>query len=99
MLLKTLDEVGDILSRSLAQNGLVLQEREIAPEFFDLRTRIAGELFQKIVNYGSHLAIVVTDPRHYGARFSELVYEHQRHPNIRFFETLDGAQAWLTEVR
>ena len=76
-------------------SGSVLHEAELAPAFFDLSTRIAGELFQKIMNYRSHLAIVVDNPEKYGDRFSELVYEHRNHTAIRFFNSETDAKEWL----
>jgi len=38
---------------------------------------------------------VLPDVNAYGQRFSELAYEHQAHPQIRFVRTLDEAMAWL----
>jgi len=99
LLLDSFDDIAEVLSRCLSQDGLVLSEQELAPAFFDLSTRIAGELFQKILNYHSRLAIVVADPKAYGDRFSELVYEHGGHAHIRFFSNRPDAEHWLTEAR
>jgi len=99
MLLDSHDDIAEVLSRSLSQNGIVLTEQELAPAFFDLSTRIAGELFQKIMNYHSRLAIVIADPASYGQRFSELVYEHRDHAHIRFFNDPIDAEHWLTANR
>ncbi len=96
MILKTGDDINLLLSQSLSEDGILLTEEEIAPEFFDLKTRIAGELFQKFVNYRSRLAIVVKNPQSYGKHFSELVYEHRSHPSIRFFPDRKSADNWLT---
>ncbi|MBT8145556.1 MAG: DUF4180 domain-containing protein [Gammaproteobacteria bacterium] len=98
LILGSHDEIAEVLSRSLSQSGIVLNERDLAPAFFDLSTRIAGELFQKIINYHSLLAIVVVDPARYGERFSELVHEHQDHSHIRFFKNQTDAELWLTAV-
>ena len=97
MILEHLDDIGEVLGRCLDENGIVLSESEISPAFFDLRTRIAGELFQKITNYHTRLAIVLQDPGKYGNRFSELAYEHRNHPYIRFFAEKKQAKLWLTE--
>jgi hypothetical protein len=90
--------VGDIagaLKGSLSPEGLVLTEEDLGSEFYDLRTGLAGELFQKVVNYRGRLAIVIRDPRAYGDRFSELAYEHRRHALVRFFEDRAQALQWL----
>jgi predicted metal-dependent hydrolase len=44
----------------------VLREEDVAPEFFDLRTGLAGGAMQKFVNYRVRVAIVVPSSR---ARF------------------------------
>jgi len=77
----------------------VLTEEDLGPDFYDLKTGLAGELFQKVVNYRGRLAIVIRDPHAYGERFSELAYEHRRHAAVRFFEDQAQALQWLDEAR
>ena len=94
----TVRSVGDIaaaLKESLSPEGLVLTEEDLGPDFYDLRTGLAGELFQKVVNYRGRIAIVLRDSRAYGDRFSELAYEHRLHPLVRFFEERAQALQWL----
>lgn len=76
-------------------DGLILMAEELPQTFFDLRTGFAGELFQKLVNYQIRSVLVLPDFNAYGQRFSELAYEHQAHPQIRFVRTLDEAWDWL----
>ena len=92
---RSVADIADALGGSLAPRGLVLAEEDLGPEFYDLRTGLAGELFQKVVNYRGRLAIVVRDPRAYGDRFGELAYEHRRHTAVRFFEDRVQALRWL----
>jgi hypothetical protein len=94
-MIDSLNDVSDALARSLEQDGLVLSEAQLPPAFFDLRSGFAGELMQKFVNYGARLAIVVADSSAYGERFGELIYEHRRHPSVRFFATEAQALEWL----
>jgi hypothetical protein len=88
-------DISDLVGRSLGSDGLVLHEHDFAPEFFELGSGLAGELFQKFTNYRIRLAIVMANPRHYGSRFGELAYEHRRHPLIRFFTVEAEAHAWI----
>lgn len=39
-------------------DALLLEKENISAEFFDLSTRLAGEILQKFVNYGMKLAII-----------------------------------------
>jgi hypothetical protein len=90
-----LDDVAEALSASVENGGLILDERDIAPEFFDLRTGFAGELLQKFTNYRARLAILVADPAAYGSRFSELIHEHRTNRSVRFFTSEQLARQWL----
>ena len=75
--------------------GLLLLEGDLDGAFFDLRSGIAGELFQKCTNYRLRLALVIPDPAAHGERFTELAREHARHKLIRFFALKSDALEWL----
>lgn len=87
--------VADLLSRAMGNGYLLLDETELPADFFQLNTGLAGELLQKFVNYQLPLAIVVRDASAYGERFAELMREHHRHPQVRFFASPEAARAWL----
>ena len=88
-------DVSETIGACLGVSGLILAESDLGPEFFDLRSGLAGELFQKFVNYRVQVAIVLPDPTAYGERFGELAYEHRTHKLIRFVCSADEAKAWL----
>jgi hypothetical protein len=96
--IRTSSDISDALGACLGGAGLILTEKDLGPDFFDLRTGLAGELFQKFVNYRIPVAIVVADPNVYGERFSELAYEHRNHNMIRFVRSTDEAQAWFVDT-
>src|SRR2546428_13853741 len=93
--IRSFSDISDALSACLGAKGIILTENDLAPEFFDLRTGLAGELFQKFTNYKRRVALVLPDPKAYGERFSELAYEHASHSTIRFVRSQDEAKAWL----
>jgi Domain of unknown function (DUF4180) len=76
-------------------DGVLLTQSDLAIEFFDLRSGLAGELFQKCTNYRLRLALVVAQPATHGERFNELAREHARHTRIRFFAIESEALEWL----
>jgi hypothetical protein len=96
VILHSRDDISAALMAALDGGGLVLLEEDLGPDFFNLRTGLAGELFQKFATYRARLAIVLTGPAAHGERFAELVHEHRRHPTVRFFNSLSDAQQWLT---
>ncbi len=88
-------DISNAVSACFGAEGLILTENDLAPEFFDLRSGLAGELFQKFTNYRLRVAIVLPDAEAYGARFGELAYEHTTHNMVRFVRSEDEAEAWL----
>lgn len=89
-------DISEVLGATYGMAGLLLSEADLSPEFFDLRTGLAGEAFQKFTNYELRVALVLSDYSAYGQRFSELAYEHSTHPLIRFFNSADAARVWLS---
>ena len=93
--IRSFGDISDALGSCLGAAGLILTENDLAREFFDLHSGLAGELFQKFIDYRLRVAIVLPDPEAYGKRFSELAYEHTLHSMIRFVRSKDDAKAWL----
>src|SRR5262245_57555815 len=93
--IRSFNDISDSIGACIGSEGLILTEGDLAQEFFDLRSGLAGELFQKFTNYKIRLAIVLPDPEAYGERISELAYEHKSHNIIRFVRSMDEAEAWL----
>jgi len=96
-----LDPVGAV--RSCLESGAeaLLFDADALPEtFFDLRTGVAGEVVQRLVNYGLRMAAVVPDPAAHGERFTEFAREAARgHGPFRFFPDRAAALDWLTTSR
>lgn len=93
--IRSFSDISDAIGACLDAAGLILIEQDLAREFFDLRTGLAGEALQKFVNYRVRVAMVLPDPAAYGERFSELAYEHSTHNQIRFVRSMEDAKAWL----
>jgi hypothetical protein len=74
----------------------VLMDDGVAPpEFFDLSTRLAGELLHGLAKYGVRLAVVVPDPAAYSSAFQDFAREANRGTRYRVFRTRSGAMEWL----
>lgn len=89
-------DINDLIGATWGADGLILVAEDLPPGFFDLSTGFAGELFQKLTTYQLRSALVLPNFNAHGLRFSELAYEHQTHPQIRFVKTMDEAVAWLS---
>jgi Domain of unknown function (DUF4180) len=93
--IRSANDIADLLGAIYGADGLLLTASDLEPEFFDLRTGVAGDLFQKLTNYKVRTALVVPQPERHGSRFAELAFEHRTHNMIRFFEASDDAMVWL----
>jgi len=91
----SLADIPDLIGAAFSVDGLLLLEADLGPDFFRLRSGVAGELFQKLVNYRVPTALVLPDFAAHGERFAELAYEHSRHPSVRFVTTEAAAREWL----
>jgi hypothetical protein len=99
MALHSPNDVMDLLASCFGKPGLVVTEADLGEAFFDLRTGIAGELFQKFTNYNVRLAIVLPERNRYGDRLRELAGEHDRHPLIRFVADTPSGERWISATR
>jgi hypothetical protein len=92
-------DIVDALTKGMEEGGLVLGEGDLSPSFYNLGSGLAGELFQKFVNYRVPLALVIKDPAARGSRFNELANEHKEHPMVRIFPDHDSASSWLAAAQ
>jgi len=87
-----------LLESAYSADGVLLLKGDLSPAFFDLRSGIAGELFQKCTNCRLKLALVIPEPASYSERFTELAREHTNHKLIRFFALESDALKWLEKA-
>ena len=60
IVIKTPQDALDVMADAsyYEARSLILREKNLSPEFFDLRTRVAGEILQKFSNYMVKIAII-----------------------------------------
>jgi len=90
-----ISDVSNAVGAAFGSDGLILTEDDVSSEFFDLKSGVAGELFQKFVNYSLCLALVVPSPERHGERFNELAREHRTHNRVRIVRCKEEAMTWL----
>jgi Domain of unknown function (DUF4180) len=78
-------------------NRVLLYSDNVAKEFFDLSTGMAGEILQKCRNYGMRIAMVLDPNLKMSSKFRELVSEENDRTDFRFFNERDIAQHWLIQ--
>jgi hypothetical protein len=93
--IRAMADVMDVIGAAYDADALILTAADVDAAFFDLRTGMAGELFQKATQYGLRLAFVLTDPAAHGPRWIDLAFEHARHGAVRIVRSRAEADAWL----
>lgn len=76
---------------------IIIYEKNITPEFFDLKTGIAGEILQKFSNYRVQLAIAGDFTKYNSKSLNNFIYESNKGRLINFVSTLSEALGVLSE--
>ena len=86
------------LVAACGENGtqrLMIHASNLAPEFFDLSTRVAGEILLKFYNYRIQAAAVLRPEMVEGGKFKDFVLETNRGRDFRVFYDRQSAEDWL----
>ncbi|MDQ7814764.1 MAG: DUF4180 domain-containing protein [Patescibacteria group bacterium] len=70
---------------------IILHQPSISPDFFELRTGLAGEILQKFVNYGVQLAIVGDFKDITSKSLNDFITECNRGTSFFFLDSVEDA--------
>lgn len=70
---------------------MIIHQKNLEPEFFDLKTGIAGDILQKFSNYRVRLVIVGDFDRVEKKSLRDFIYECNQGRQINFVGTLEEA--------
>lgn len=70
---------------------IIIHEKNITPDFFDLKTGIAGEILQKFSNYRVGLAIIGSFTKYEGKSIRDFIFESNKTGHVVFVATKDEA--------
>jgi hypothetical protein len=88
-----LEIFGDLMAEDCER--LIIQERNLHADFFDLKTRFAGEVLQKFSNYRVKLAIVGDFDKYQSKSLQDFIFESNKSDFIFFTNTVDSAMSRL----
>lgn len=80
----------------IESNRVLLDDAHLPPDFFSLKTGLAGAIFQKFSNYQVKAAIVTNLAAIQSERFKQLISECNKGNWIHFFSDIAKAEEWLT---
>jgi hypothetical protein len=72
---------------------IIVREEQLDPAFFDLSTRLAGELLQKFSTYRMSLAIIGDFSKYPGQSLKDFIYESNKTGQICFVSSTEEAIA------
>jgi len=89
--LSTVDDGVDLLGNLYYQgfDRVVLHEKNITPTFFDLKTKLAGEILQKFVQYNMPLSIIGDFSKFESKALHDFIYESNKGKHINFINSID----------
>lgn len=76
---------------------IIIHAKNITPDFFDLKTGIAGEILQKFSNYRVRLAIVGDFSKYTNNSLKDFIFESNKGRQINFVNTLSKALEVLSK--
>jgi hypothetical protein len=87
------DDILDFMAEARLNDSdrMIIHVRSLHPDFFDLKTRVAGEILQKFSNYRMRLAIVGDFSSFKSKSLSDFIRESNRTGTIIFVGTIDEA--------
>lgn len=92
------DEIIDIMGNAsyLGAIGLVVRKEQLPEGFFDLKTKIAGEILQKFSNYRMKMSIIGDFSAYTSKSLKDFIYECNKLGHITFTESMDHALNRIT---
>ncbi|WP_031517834.1 DUF4180 domain-containing protein [Desulfofalx alkaliphila] len=79
-------------------NRMILNKSAICEDFFDLSTRLAGEILQKFVNYNAKIAIIGDFSIYKSKSLRDFIYESNKGKDIFFLQDEKEAIEKLSKV-
>lgn len=87
----------DILVNCAYQGAqkIIIHEKNIIPEFFNLSSGIAGEVLQKFSTYNAHLSIIGDYDKFASKSLRDFIYESNKMGRVTFVNSMAEARERL----
>ena len=92
VILRSTEDGLDLLGNLYYQgfDKIIIHEKNITPEFFDLKTKIAGEILQKFAQYQMPLIIVGDFSKYKSKSLNDFIFESNKSQQINFINDLSN---------
>ncbi len=83
----------------LDSNLIIVNKSEVSEAFFDLKTRLAGEVLQKFINYQTKIAIIGDYSGYTSKSLKDFIYESSNGNDIFFVQDVEQAIEKLSSLK
>ena len=90
VILRSTEDGLDLLGNLYYQgfDKIIIHEKNITPEFFDLKTKIAGNILQKFAQYQMPLIIVGDFSKYKSKSLNDFIFESNKGSQVNFVSDL-----------
>ncbi|GKU78992.1 DUF4180 domain-containing protein [Paenibacillus sp. L3-i20] len=74
---------------------LMIHNAVLSEDFFKLKTKLAGDIIQKFINYGIKAATIIPQETKQKGRFKEMAMETNKGNHFRLYGSKEEAEKWL----
>ncbi|ALJ04105.1 alpha/beta hydrolase [Pseudalgibacter alginicilyticus] len=93
IIIKTTEDALDLMGNIYYQgyDKMILHQKNITPEFFDLKTKLAGDILQKFTQYNMALSIIGDFSKYESNSLKNFIYESNKGLQVNFLSSMDEA--------
>lgn len=98
VIIRNVQDALDLMA-SVSSDHLILHEHNFERDFFDLSTRIAGEILQKFTNYHVKLAIIGDFTKFKSKSLKDFIYESNKRGDYLFVGSIEEVKKiWENKI-
>ena len=79
-------------------NTILVYSENLSPEFFELKSGVAGRILLKFSNYSIRVAAVLSKETDKNGHFYEMILETNRGNQFRAFSNYSDAIEWILKI-
>lgn len=97
ILIRETQDALDLLGEAAYLNShkIIIREDQLTPEFFELKSGLAGEILQKFSTYNVQLAIIGDFSKYASKSLRDFILESNKYGQINFVSSLEEAKERL----
>jgi len=91
IIISNLDDALELIGNIYYQgfDRLILHKKNITSEFFDLKTKLAGEILQKFTQYQLALVIIGDFDTYQSMSLTDFIYESNQGKQVNFVKSIE----------